>query len=274
MKNNRIILDFLKDLNQNNSKEWMDANRDKYIAAKECWLNEVQKILRMLCRYDNDYFIRFDPKKCISRITNNRMYNPNLPLYKDYFSFSIMDKSDMFSPLHISVGVENSFVDCGYHEMTLSGGADKFKRFIDQELIPKLTREYEIDIDRSVICGHSFGGYFTLYYGLKSIEENLFTIKNIVSTSPCLFYNHRYLFEMERNISKPINEVPLNFYISMGSEDMVDDESKGTLDAFEKQISDWNYKGLRIKKAEYSNFGHIDAAVPGFIKGLTYSFEK
>jgi predicted alpha/beta superfamily hydrolase len=160
------------------------------------------------------------------------------------------------------------------YEMTLSGGADKFKRFIDHELIPKLTREYKIEIDRSVICGHSFGGYFTLYYGLKSIEENSFTIKNIVSASPCLFYNHRYLFEMERNISKPTNEVPLNFYISMGSEDLVDDESKGTLDAFEKQISDRNYKGLRIKKAEYSNFGHIDAAVPGFIKGLTYSFEK
>jgi uncharacterized protein (TIGR02453 family) len=115
MKNNKIIIDFLKDLSLNNSKEWMDANREKYITAKECWLNEVQKLLQMLCKHDTDYFIRFDPKKCISRITNNRMCNPNLPLYKDYFTFSIMDKSDMFSPLHISVGVENSFVGCGYH---------------------------------------------------------------------------------------------------------------------------------------------------------------
>lgn len=160
------------------------------------------------------------------------------------------------------------------YEMTLSGGAEKFKKFVDEELIPKLTREYKIDIDRSVICGHSLGGYFTLYYGLKSIEENSFTIKNIVSASPSLHYNHRYLFEMERNFSKPTNDIPLNFYISMGSEDMADEESKGILDSFEKQISDRNYKGLRIKKAEYSNFGHIDAAVPGFIKGLTYSFEK
>jgi len=160
------------------------------------------------------------------------------------------------------------------YEMTLSGGADKFKRFIDQELIPKLMREYQIDMERSVICGHSLGGYFTLYYGLKSIEESSFTIKNIVSASPSLHYNHKYLFEMERNISKPANDIPIKFYVSMGSEDMADDESKGILDSFEKQISNHNYKGLRIKKAEYSNFGHIDAAVPGFIKGLTYSFEK
>jgi predicted alpha/beta superfamily hydrolase len=160
------------------------------------------------------------------------------------------------------------------YEMALSGGANKFKRFIDQELIPKLTKEYKIDLDKSVICGHSLGGYFTLFYGLKSIEENTFTIKNIVSASPSLHYNHRYLFEMEKRLAKPTNDLPLNFYISMGSADMVDDESKGILDAFEKQIRERNYKGLRIKKAEYTNFGHIDAAVPGFIKGLTYIFEK
>jgi len=160
------------------------------------------------------------------------------------------------------------------YEMTLSGGAEKFKKFIDHELIPKLTKEYKNDIDRSVICGHSLGGYFTLFYGLKSIEENSFTLKNIVSASPSLHYNHRYLFEMEKNISMPTNDVPLNIYISMGSEDMADDESKGILDSFGKQISDRNYKGLTIKTAEYTNFGHIDAAVPGIIKGLTYCFEK
>ncbi len=115
MKNNTIVLKFLKDLSQNNSKEWMDSNRERYSAAKECWLNEVKELLKMLCKHDKEHFGGFDPKNCISRITNNRMYNPNLPIYKDFFTFSVMDKTDMFSPLHISVGVENSFVGCGYH---------------------------------------------------------------------------------------------------------------------------------------------------------------
>lgn len=116
MENNyKIVLDFLKDLNKNNSKEWMDANRTKYLKAKECWLTEVQNILSMLCKFDNDHFSRFDPKNCISRITNNRMYNADLPIYKNFFTFSVMDKSDIFSPLHISIGTENSFVGCGYH---------------------------------------------------------------------------------------------------------------------------------------------------------------
>jgi uncharacterized protein (TIGR02453 family) len=115
MKNKKAILDFLKDLSKNNSKEWMDDNRDRYIFAKDAWLEEVQQILTYLKKFDNSYFDHFKPKDCISRITNNRMYNPNLPVYKDFFTFSIMDKTDMFSPLHISIGVENSFIGCGYH---------------------------------------------------------------------------------------------------------------------------------------------------------------
>jgi predicted alpha/beta superfamily hydrolase len=160
------------------------------------------------------------------------------------------------------------------YEMALSGGADKFKKFIDRELLPRLMKEYKIDSNRTVLCGHSLGGYFTLYYGLKSIEEKSFPIRNIVSASPSLYYNQRYLFDMEKHLAQPSNEVPLNFYISMGSEDMADDELKGILDAFEKQIRDRHYPGLKIKKAEYTNFGHIDAALPGFIKGLSHCLAK
>lgn len=156
------------------------------------------------------------------------------------------------------------------YKMNLSGGADKFKKFIDQELIPKLTKEFNIDIDRSVLFGHSLGAYFTLFYAFKSIEENSFLINNMVSASPSLHYNHRYLFQMEKNLDKLSEDIPLKLYISMGSEDMTDDESKGILDAFEQQITERLYKGLKIKKAEYSNFGHLDAAIPGFMKGLTY----
>lgn len=158
------------------------------------------------------------------------------------------------------------------YEMLLSGGAEKFKNFIDKELIPQLAREYKIDIDRSVICGHSLGGYFTLFYGLKSLEENSFVIRNIVSASPSLHYNNKYLFEMAGNL-KP-STAALRLYISMGSEDMADPESKGILTSFEKQVKSSNHQGLTMKTAEYTNFGHIDAAVPGFVKGLTFVFER
>ncbi|MFL9483381.1 alpha/beta hydrolase [Chitinophagaceae bacterium LWZ2-11] len=157
------------------------------------------------------------------------------------------------------------------YEMVPSGGADKFKNFIDKELLPELNNEYKnIDSAKTVLCGHSLGGYFTLFYFLKSAEEKDFHIRNFVSASPSLFYNHRYLFDMEKKIRNDAISLPSKVYISMGSEDMNGKESKGILTAFEKQLSAKKYPGLQLSAREYTNFGHIDAALPGFIKGITY----
>jgi len=197
-------------------------------------------------------FIGFIPKSIVIGIG-----------YKDFMTMDSLRSRDYTYPL---ANPE--------YEMALSGGAEKFKRFLDEELIPKLMQNYRINLDQSVICGHSLGGYFTLYYGLKSIEENKFLIKNIVSASPSLHYNNRFLFDMVNTSNKAGIEVPTNIYISMGSEDLDDDESVGILDSFEEQFAVHKYKGLKIKKEEYTNFGHIDAAIPGFMKGLTYIFEK
>lgn len=115
MNEKKAILEFLEELSLYNTKEWMDANRSKYTHAKAAWLEQIEQILLRLSKHDAQLFGNVEPKNCISRITNNRIFNPNLPIYKTFFTFSVMDKSDIFSPLHLSVGVEGSFVGCGYH---------------------------------------------------------------------------------------------------------------------------------------------------------------
>ncbi|HMO38122.1 MAG TPA: DUF2461 domain-containing protein [Saprospiraceae bacterium] len=111
----KAIFNFLKDLRDNNHKDWMDANRSRYDDAKTYWLKQVGQFLAVLSKHDPQLFSIYKPKNCISRITNNRMYKPDLPLYKDYFTFSIMNTSDAFSPIYVSVGADRSFVGCGYH---------------------------------------------------------------------------------------------------------------------------------------------------------------
>src|SRR5205085_9292186 len=182
--------------------------------------------------------------------------------YKDFPAMDSLRSRDYTFPLAIPE-----------YEMTLSGGAGRFRSFIDGELIPKLVNEYRIDMERSAICGHSLGGYFTLYYALASLQENKAVIKNIVSASPSLHYNQRYLFDMEKRLTSD-ESLSLNIYVSMGSEDMNDDESRGILGSFASQFSERNRPGLKFKTVEFSNFGHIDAAIPGFIKGLTYIYEE
>ncbi len=160
------------------------------------------------------------------------------------------------------------------YEMALSGGADKFKDFIDKELLPQIKTDYKIDSQKIILCGHSLGGYFVLYYLLKSGGENKFSISNFVSASPSLHYNHRYIFGMEDSVSKIQKVLPAKLYVSMGSRDMDDKESKNILGAFNQQVVNNHYKDLKIHVDEYSNFGHIDAALPGFTKGLTFVFAK
>jgi predicted alpha/beta superfamily hydrolase len=160
------------------------------------------------------------------------------------------------------------------YEMALSGGADHFKDFIDKEFLPKIEQDYKIDTQKIILCGHSLGGYFVLYYILKSAGDSTFPITNFVSASPSLHYDNRYVFQMEDSISKLQKSLPAKVYISMGSKDMGDKESKGILDAFNQQIMSHHYQGLQLRVEEFSNFGHLDAALPGFTKGLTFVFAK
>ncbi|MEO1487106.1 MAG: DUF2461 domain-containing protein [Bacteroidota bacterium] len=106
------IFIFLNDLSNNNSKDWMDRNRDRYQKAKERWLEEVEAILERLSAYDS-YFDQFKPKDTITRTNNNRVFHPDKPIYKDYFSCSPNAKGEPVSKLHISAGISWSFLGGG-----------------------------------------------------------------------------------------------------------------------------------------------------------------
>lgn len=109
----RKVYDFLSDLTDNNSKEWMDENRDRYHDAKDIWLSTIQDILDRLSKH-NSYFETVNPKKTIMRINNNRMFHPDRPVYKDNFAFSPGKKEDPAFYLHVSPS--DSFVGGGlYH---------------------------------------------------------------------------------------------------------------------------------------------------------------
>jgi predicted alpha/beta superfamily hydrolase len=160
------------------------------------------------------------------------------------------------------------------YEMSVSGGADKFKKFIDEELLPEIKAEYKIDSQKIILCGHSLGGYFVLYYMLTAAGENKLSITNFVSASPSLHYNNRYMFGMETSVFKIQKSLPAKLYISMGSKDMEDKSVQNILGSFAQQMKNHHYADLQLQADEYSSFGHIDAALPGFAKGLSYVFAK
>lgn len=112
MEDKKYIYDFLRDLKNNNSKEWMDANKSRYQQARNRWLEEIELILERLSKH-NSFFAQFQPKQTIMRINNNRMFHPDKPIYKDYFACSPNVKTNPIAHIHIAAGLSWSFLGGG-----------------------------------------------------------------------------------------------------------------------------------------------------------------
>lgn len=108
----RIIFDFLRDLAENNSKRWMDANRDRYEEAKEVWILSCKQLIEQLADID-EYYQGMEAKDAIERINNNLLYHPDKPTYKDHFGFSPGEHKG--AGLYVSVSPSYSFIGGGVH---------------------------------------------------------------------------------------------------------------------------------------------------------------
>ncbi len=109
----RDLYDFLRDLQKNNSKEWMDQHRDRYEEVRDWyigWLNEMNKKLAKI----DDGYTDTPGKKAINRINNNLMFHPEKPVYKDHFGAGL-DQFQKSGDFYIHLGVSESFVAGGYY---------------------------------------------------------------------------------------------------------------------------------------------------------------
>ena len=109
----KSIISFLEDLSQNNSKDWMDQNRDRYYDVKSTYLNLVQEVLNRLGQHDPMY-LEVKPKETISRINNNRRFHPEKPVYKDFFSCDPAGKTRSGALFFFLIGVTERFIGGGF----------------------------------------------------------------------------------------------------------------------------------------------------------------
>lgn len=85
MANNRLILDFLSELKEHNSKEWMDANRAWYEQAKGEFKSLVSTILEAMKQVD-DSLAMLSVNDCIFRINRDIRFSADKTPYKAWMS--------------------------------------------------------------------------------------------------------------------------------------------------------------------------------------------
>ncbi|GAB3535177.1 DUF2461 domain-containing protein [Pontibacter brevis] len=78
------VLGFLRDLQQNNSKLWMDSHRENYQQAKTHFTALVNHLLEQLQQFDNSLY-GVTAQECIFRINKNDFSRKGEAPYKGHF---------------------------------------------------------------------------------------------------------------------------------------------------------------------------------------------
>ena len=84
MSQTKDILKFLKDLKSNNSREWMQDNKPRYLEQKQSFFDLVQSTINQLSNFDAQV-LGLEPKDCVFRINRDIRFSKDKTLYKTHF---------------------------------------------------------------------------------------------------------------------------------------------------------------------------------------------
>jgi uncharacterized protein (TIGR02453 family) len=85
---NQSTFNFLKDLKENNNREWFQDNKQRYEEAKENVIAFTAELLKEIKLTDTGRANDIDPKKCLMRIYRDIRFSLDKTPYKNNFGIS------------------------------------------------------------------------------------------------------------------------------------------------------------------------------------------
>ena len=166
----RHTFDFLKELVQNNNREWFQANKQRYEAARENAIEFTAELLKLMRKIDPGINDTIDAKKCVMRIYRDIRFSKNKTPYKNNFGISIPSKGLKLggAEYYLQISPEGSFIAGGYWmpdsallkaiRQEIDYNANDLKKIIDdtgfialfgefrkQDQLKSIPREYRAD---------------------------------------------------------------------------------------------------------------------------------
>lgn len=118
------------------------------------------------------------------------------------------DRTRDMSPTHVERAPDNPNV-----RFPTSGGADKFLKFIETELIPHIDKQYRTQPYRA-LAGHSFGGLFAIHAMISRPE----LFKAYISVSPNMNWDQFVMVDRVKEFFKNRKECNCTFVVTLGNE--------------------------------------------------------
>lgn len=112
----RHTFDFLKELIENNNREWFQANKERYEQAREDVIAFAADLLKHLQSFDEGINKDLDPKKCVMRIYRDIRFSKTKTPYKNNFGISVPAKGTKLggAEYYFQISPGNSFIAGGY----------------------------------------------------------------------------------------------------------------------------------------------------------------
>lgn len=156
-------------------------------------------------------------------------------------------------------------------QKVVTGGADQFLKFIQDELIPFVDGRYRVASRKRVLAGHSLGGLFVAYALFK--HPRLF--ESYIISSPSLWYHDKYIFKHEEEFSKRHKSLPAKVYLSVGElEEFLDDPMATNMIRFGTLLKSRNYKDLSLIQRFFNGENHCEVFAPALHAGLKWALKK
>ncbi|RQO72598.1 TIGR02453 family protein [Pedobacter sp. KBW01] len=151
-------LSFIKDVAENNNREWFAVNKELYEEAKHDVLKLVSAIIPELAKVDPILSAEADPKKCLLRIYRDVRFSKNKDPYKNNYGMWFSTKKGGNEPgyyLHIQPG--KSFIAGGYWmpdvphlkliRQEIDYNAEDFKAIINEK---EFKKSFKLGVDNAL----------------------------------------------------------------------------------------------------------------------------
>ena len=146
-----------------------------------------------------------------------------------------------------------------------SGGADKFLKFIETELIPRIESQYRTQPYR-IFAGHSLGGLFAIHAMMSRPE----LFNSYIAVSPSLQWDNQVLVKRAEEFFKERKEFNKTLYVTLGNE-------KGAItegfNKFKELLSKIQIKGFEWGAQQMLDEDHGSVVLRSHYFGLRKIFE-
>ncbi len=145
-----------------------------------------------------------------------------------------------------------------------SGDAEKFFRFIRDELIPVIDSKYRTNPSDRTLSGASLSGLFSLYVLFE--HPGIFSRYRI--SSPSLWWDNDVTFEIEKKYSENHSDLLARVFLSVG-------DVERTVESWKKLVQvleDRNYKSLKLTTMIFDDAPHLTACILAVVRGMKAVF--